>query len=99
MSVFVDKYGATYFQEAFACFVVLVCNPLLSAAQLEEALWGVQMPTSNFWAWHKLKFVSTDVFLQHTTTEDLIHANPESGRFDTALLQSDKEASGIHSEF
>jgi hypothetical protein len=99
ISIFVDKYGATYFREAFARFVVLTRNPSLSPTQLEQALWGVQMPTNNFWAWHKIKFVSIDQFSQQKSTEDSIHANPAIGRFDTALLQSDNEASGIHREF
>jgi hypothetical protein len=99
ISTFVDKYGATYFWEAFARFVVLSRNPLLSSIQLEQALWGVQMPIHNLWAWHKIRFVSTDRFSQALTTVDSIYANPKSERFDTALLLVEEGACGIHREF
>jgi hypothetical protein len=96
---FVAKYGATYFREAFARFITLTRYPNLSATQLERQIWGVEMPTQNFWVWHHIKFLSTDPFTLSTSTADTIHANSVAQRFDTALIRLNDEPKGIHGAY
>jgi hypothetical protein len=99
MEDIVSKYGAFYFREALSRFVMLAHCPQLTAAQLEHAIWGVQMPVCNIWVWHLIKFRSIDPFTLSTMTVDSAHTNPTSERFDTVLIQtaSDEESNGIHS--
>jgi hypothetical protein len=92
----VTNYGATYFREALARFITLTRYPDLSAMQLENLIWGVEMPAQNFWVWHHIKFVSTDPFTLSTSTTDTIHANSVAKRFDCALIRVNNQSSGIH---
>ncbi|EKM83117.1 hypothetical protein AGABI1DRAFT_35141 [Agaricus bisporus var. burnettii JB137-S8] len=92
----VTKYGAFYFHEALSRFVILAHRPSLTSTELERAIWGVHMPVRRLWVWHRIKFRSTDPFNLHTTTVDSVHANPSSQRFDTVLVQIDKNIHGIH---
>jgi hypothetical protein len=96
---FVAKYGATYFCEAFACFITLTHYPNLSATQLKHQIWGVEMLTQNLWVWHHIKFLSTDPFTLSTSTADTIHANSVAQWFDTALIRINDEPKGIHGAY
>jgi hypothetical protein len=92
----VTKHSATYFREALARFLTITRYPDLSANQLERAIWGVEMPTRDFWVWHRVKFVTTDPFTHCTSTTDAIHANPVTRRFDCALIRTDATSNNIH---
>jgi hypothetical protein len=92
----ITKHGATYFREALVRFLTITRYPNLSANQLERAIWGIEMPTRDFWVWHRVKYVTTDSFTDCTSTTDAIHANPVTQRFDCALIRNSDTSNGIH---
>jgi hypothetical protein len=87
-----DAYGAQYFREAFARFVVATLFPALTAHQAEQKARGILLPTRSFPVYHTMKFV--DPLLGATL--DAAHAKPGRkdrqqrnvpGQFDTVLVK------------
>jgi hypothetical protein len=88
----ISDYGATYFHEAFARFVVTTSFPALSLNQIERRASGVLLPTRSFPVFHTIKFVDPIT----GSTLDAAHAKPARqdqrqrpvpGRFDTVLVR------------
>ncbi|KAJ7865865.1 hypothetical protein B0H14DRAFT_3084269 [Mycena olivaceomarginata] len=89
-------YGAEFFTDAFARFVVAFKNPTFSARQVEHAAADFMMPFQSVSVYHKIKFWNEDPFGQEdrSDTLDVIHVKPGytnkrgrliGGRFDTAI--------------
>ncbi|OJT07538.1 hypothetical protein TRAPUB_1634 [Trametes pubescens] len=104
ISRLIADYGATYFHDALARFLVKYNNPELSAAQTERAASAFYVPFNTVSVYHKIKFVLGDVqdFLDRPAQPtDVIHARPARtgkygkgvpGRFDTALVNDGRGA-------
>ena len=91
----VNKYGATFFQEALRRYIVLSrhTGASLTRRQLEQRILYTNLPFTTLPVYHKLKFINTAD--SKFTTLDVIHVRPERqskqgtlipARFDTALL-------------
>ncbi|KAM6489611.1 hypothetical protein JOM56_014933 [Amanita muscaria] len=98
----VSKYGATFFYDAFARFVVLCRNPEITRTRLESEALDVHIPFRSVAVYHRIRFKDC----QEGAVSDAIHVQPPynnkkgqsvPGRFDTALVQCGLEnLSGIH---
>ncbi|KAJ6506503.1 hypothetical protein C8R45DRAFT_1050904 [Mycena sanguinolenta] len=97
-------YGAEFFTDAFARFVIAFKNPTFSARQVEHAAADFMTPFQSVSVYHKIKFWNEDPFGQedHSDTLDVIHVKPGytnkrgrliGGRFDTAIAN---EGAGEH---
>ena len=105
-AVSIDKlimdYGATYFRDALARFVVQWQNPDLPPPAVERESVNIRIPFVNVSAYHRIKYVEGD----ESTTVDSIHVQPKRqdkygrlvpGRFDTVLVRIGSEnQTGIH---
>jgi hypothetical protein len=89
----IKEYGATYFREAIARFVISVQFPTLNRNQVEDKACNILLPTRSFPVFHTMKFV--DPILG--TTLDAAHAKPSRkdrqqrhvpGQFDTVLIKT-----------
>lgn len=97
----VSKYGATYFYDAFARFVVLMRDPKITRARLERDIMNVHIPFRTVSVYHRIRFEDED-----KETVDSIHIQPQRtntrgqiipGRFDTALVHCGMQnETGIH---
>lgn len=95
-----SKYGATYFRDALARFVVSVNHPDLSPAEVEKESASIFFPFNTVSAFHKIKFWVQDphgLSLPGSEIRDVIHVTPARknkhgavipGRFDTALVRT-----------
>ncbi|KAJ7862972.1 hypothetical protein B0H13DRAFT_1899820 [Mycena leptocephala] len=94
----VTDYGATYFRDALARYVVHLNDPELSRRQVEEKSQDLGFSFNSVPAYHRIKFTTPDPYTargpEHTVV-DSIHVQPrktlKSGeelpaRFDTALV-------------
>ncbi len=100
----VSKYGATYFYDAFARFVVLTRDPEITRARLERDILNVHIPFRTVSVYHRIRFEDDD----HETV-DSIHIQPQRtddkgriipGRFDTALVHCGRQnETGIHGAY
>ncbi|KAH7926058.1 hypothetical protein BV22DRAFT_1104530 [Leucogyrophana mollusca] len=93
----IRDYGAAFFTEALARYVILVTQPELPRAQFERAAASVILPFRSVWVYHKIKFHAINS-LGHTdpsVTVDSVHVQPERkdrrrrvvpARFDTVLV-------------
>ncbi|KAG2107749.1 hypothetical protein DEU56DRAFT_717937, partial [Suillus clintonianus] len=97
----VNEYGATYFRESLACYVVkatLPTNTTIRPRQLEDQAADIYIPFRTLPVFHKVKWVSVDVRGQGDppATVDSVHARPGrsrpfasdsvASRFDTAFV-------------
>ena len=97
----VSDYGATFFRDALARFIVSRNQPELTHAQVERQLSSVFFPFSSVATYHKVKFRVADphsVAAPGSEVQDVIHARPARfnkhnsllpGRFDTVLVRVD----------
>ena len=93
------KYGATHFIPALSRFVAQYQHPEYSKAQVEATSDSVHIPFSKISVFHRLKFVSYDVYSLNPLDEivvDSIHTDPVHfdkyrhvvpGRFDTVIVR------------
>ncbi|PIL36324.1 hypothetical protein GSI_00012 [Ganoderma sinense ZZ0214-1] len=103
----VGEYGATFFRDALARFVVSRNQPQLTHAQVERQLGTVFFPFASVPTYHKIKFRVADpqsVSAPGTEVQDVVHARPARlnkygsllpGQFDTALVRIDSARSDI----
>ncbi|KAM6497273.1 hypothetical protein JOM56_007746, partial [Amanita muscaria] len=99
----VSKYGASFFYDAFARFVVLWRHPQTTRARLEREALDVHIPFRVVSVYHRIRFEDK---CQGNAYADTIHIQPPStnkkgqlipGRFDTVLVYRGAENySGIH---
>ena len=99
IEVVCTKYGATQFIPALSRFIAQYQHPGYSKAQVEIASNSIHIPFSKVSVFHRLKFVSYDVYSLNPLDElvvDSIHIDPVHfdkyrnivpGRFDTAVIQ------------
>ncbi|KAH9923403.1 uncharacterized protein BXZ73DRAFT_91440 [Epithele typhae] len=102
-------YGAPFFRDALARFIVSFRDPTLTHAQIEQHSVGLSIPFDTVPAYHKIKFHLPSA--QHVRImddlQDAVHARPERidrrgrvvpGRFDTVLVKEDDSdgMQGIH---
>ncbi|KAF8808312.1 hypothetical protein BYT27DRAFT_7222947 [Phlegmacium glaucopus] len=99
IEVVCTKYGATQFIPALSWFITQYQHPEYSKAQVEIASKSIHIPFSKVSVFHRLKFVSYDVYSLNPLDElvvDSIHVDPVHfdkyrnvvpGRFDTAIIQ------------
>ncbi|PPQ97936.1 hypothetical protein CVT26_002941 [Gymnopilus dilepis] len=100
------KYGAMQFVPALSRFVSQYQNPAFSKAQVEAASHSVHIPFAKIAVFHRIKFVSYDVYGLNPLDEvvvDSIHVDPARlnkyskvvpGRFDTALISIAERPAG-----
>ena len=73
------NYGATHFIPALSCFIAQYQHLEYSKAQVEAASNSVHIPFSKISVFHRLKFVSYDVYSLNPLDEivvDSVHTNP-----------------------
>jgi len=99
IEVICTKYGATQFIPALSRFVAQYQHPEYSKAQVKVASNHIHIPFSKVSVFHRVKFVSYDVYSLNPLDEsivDSIHVDPVHldkyrkiipGRFDTAIIQ------------
>jgi hypothetical protein len=87
-----SEYGATYFRDAFARYVVGWKNPEFNRSRIERESINVNIPFVNVSVYHCVKFVNAG----EDKIVDVIHMRPRRktacgrdcpGRFDTALIK------------
>ncbi|KAL7279498.1 hypothetical protein ACG7TL_007345 [Trametes sanguinea] len=95
-----SKYGAMFFRDALARFVVETKNPLLNAAQVELASGAVFFDFRSVPVFHKAKFIIDDqqgLGTVNFDVKDVAHARPARedkynhpvpARFDTVLVRT-----------
>ncbi|TFK45446.1 hypothetical protein OE88DRAFT_1788392 [Heliocybe sulcata] len=93
-----QDYGARFFSDAFARFVVQFNNPRFSAQQVEDASGDIFLPFQTLPVYHKIKFLHADVSRldgASFTSSDAVHVRPGRSdkrgrpvpsRFDTVLV-------------
>lgn len=92
LETIITDYGATYFRDAFARYVVQLINPSFTRAQIERHSLNVNIPFRTLPVYHKIKFC--DGSTGDAPIVDSIHAYPARtcnqrstpGRFDTSLV-------------
>jgi hypothetical protein len=102
IDMLVTDYGATYFRDALARFVVEWQDPGLSPLAIERASVNIGIPFVNVSTYHRIKYteepeaaIVDSIHIQPKRVDK--HGRPIPGRFDTALLYIGKEAqTGIH---
>ena len=92
------KYGAMHFIPALSCFVAQYQHLEYSKAQVEATSDSIHIPFSKISVFHRLKFVSYDVYSLNPLDKivvDSIHTDPVHfdkyrhvvpGRFDTVIV-------------
>ena len=100
----IGDYGATYFREALARFVVTTSFPTLTSNQIEYKACGILLPTTSIPVFHTMKFVDPIT----GSTLDAAHAKPAwqdrqqrpvPGQFDTVLVKvNQKSDTGIQGQ-
>lgn len=106
-----EKYGAEYFRDAFARFVVDHKNPGLSKRQVEIAAADFFLPFQSVSVYHKIKFWNEDPLGREETSDalDVVHVKPGytnkhgrivGGRFDTVIVNDGTgEHAGVQGMF
>ncbi|KAF7974189.1 hypothetical protein HWV62_13231 [Athelia sp. TMB] len=97
----VADFGATYFRDALARYVVTLLHPNFNRHQIERASGDIYFQFRTVSVFHRIKFaIETDGVVagkSPTTVVDAVHINPPRkdsrgrmipGRFDTALVTS-----------
>ncbi|KAJ7278494.1 hypothetical protein C8J57DRAFT_978178, partial [Mycena rebaudengoi] len=96
----INQYGASYFRNAFACYVVGVNHPHFSVQEVETCFFfNLAMAFRSVPVYHKMKLVTAS---QPDVIVDSVHIKPASrgwevpGRFDTVLANdSDGKDTGV----
>ncbi|KAJ7190828.1 hypothetical protein GGX14DRAFT_381775 [Mycena pura] len=99
-----ERYGAEFFRDAFARFVVAFKNPTLTSRQMENLAADYILPFQSVSVYHKIKFWNEDPFGREDSSDalDVIHVKPGytnkhgrmvGGRFDIGLVN---EGTGGH---
>ena len=95
-----SAYGAKFFRDALARYVVQKNNPAFTDAQVERHSASVHIPMQKVPVFHKVKFWVSDphgLAAAGTETRDVVHARPGRkskydddlpARFDTALVRN-----------
>ncbi len=103
-----EEYGALYFRDALARFLVRYQHPTLTDAEVERALDTVVIRFRHVPVYHRMKFVLEDAqeLGIMEDTRDAAHARPQRknkhgtpvpGRFDTVLVnEGDGGDLGVH---
>lgn len=106
IEVICTKYGASQFIPALSRFIAQYQHPEYSKAEVKAASDHIHIPFSKFSVFHRVKFVSYDVYSLNPLDEsvvDSIHVDPVHldkytkivpGRFDTAIVQIKDSAHG-----
>jgi hypothetical protein len=101
-------YGATFFTEALARYVVRTNQPTLSAVQLEREAAHIVLPFQTVATFHRVKFhtINASGYRDPTATIDSVHCQPPRkdnkghiipGRFDTVLVnEGDGGTTGVN---
>ena len=99
IEVICTKYGATQFIPALSHFIAQYQHPEYLKAQVEAASTSIHIPFSKISVFHRLKFVSYDIYSLNPLDEivvDSIHTDPVHldkyrnvvpGRFDTVVIR------------
>ncbi|KAK7001958.1 hypothetical protein R3P38DRAFT_2558006 [Favolaschia claudopus] len=98
-------YGAEYFRDAFARFVVGFKNPDFTRRQVERAAEDFFLPFQTVSVYHKIKFWNEDPLGREDNSDvlDVVHVKPGysnrhgrtfGGRFDTVIVN---DGTGQHS--
>jgi hypothetical protein len=105
ISTIIDNYGATFFREALAQYIVRTGNPDATRREIEDRLESFTLPIAKFPAFHRIKFISARRFQYETRTVDSVHTQPSrkdkrdklvAGRFDTVLVSDGQtDSTGI----
>ncbi|KAF7342816.1 hypothetical protein MSAN_01997500 [Mycena sanguinolenta] len=94
----VTDYGATFFRDALARFVVHLNHPELSHAQVEAASQDLSFPFNDVPVFHRIKYTTEDPYTARgpeDTVVDSIHVQPRKSlkngsevpaRFDTVIV-------------
>ncbi|KAF7340672.1 hypothetical protein MSAN_02095200 [Mycena sanguinolenta] len=94
----VTDYGATFFRDALARFVVHLNHPELSHAQVEAASQDLSFPFNAVPVFHRIKYTTEDPYTARgpeDTVVDSIHVQPRKSlkngtevpaRFDTVIV-------------
>ena len=99
-----QRYGAIDFQDTLADFIAQFNNPTASAASLSTLAADTLIPFRSVPVHHRIKFTDLD----QTEIIDSIQVRPEQkdarghlvpSRFDTVLVRSKSEGSGIRGKF
>ena len=110
-SLLVTDYGATYFRDALAWYIVTCHNPALSSLEVERQSAKVYFRFSSVRVFHKIKFMIKDVSSSvDSSFIDVAHVKPASkdkrsktvpGRFNTVLVCNVESSTsiGAHSKF
>ncbi|KAI0716908.1 hypothetical protein C8Q76DRAFT_795145 [Earliella scabrosa] len=109
MGAAINDYGATYFRDALARFIVSYRDPSLTDAEIEHESLNVLHQFNRFPVFHRVKFVLGDAQQLGImeSVKDTVHARPSRrdrrgrhvpARFDTVLVQEPNAAgTGIQS--
>jgi hypothetical protein len=98
----ITNYGATYFRDALARFVVQWRNPTLPPPAVERESVHVRIPFVNVSTYHRIKYteegkaiIVDSIHVQPKRNDK--HGRPIPGRFDTVLVHIGSEGeAGIH---
>jgi hypothetical protein len=97
ISTIIDSYGAIFFREALAQYIVRTDNPNATRGEIEDRLESFTLPIAKFPVFHRIKFISARRFQSETKTVDSVHTQPSrrdkrdrivAGRFDTVLVSN-----------
>ena len=110
-SLLVTDYGATYFRDALARYIVTCRNPALSSPKVERQSAKVYFHFSSVRVFHKIKLTIKDLSSSvDSSFIDVAHVKPASkdkrsktapGRFNTVLVCNVESSTfiGAHSKF
>ena len=96
----VSDYGASYFHDAFAQYVVGWQRPHLNWPQIECESLNIHIPFVNVSVYHRIKFTVAG----EDETVDSIHVQPQRkgtrqqeilGQFDVALIRVDDSSNSL----
>jgi hypothetical protein len=97
----VSDYGASYFRDAFARYVVGWRSPHLNRLQIERESLNMHIPFVDVSVYHRIKFTNAG----DDETVDSIHVQPRRkgarlreipGRFDVALVKVNDSSDRLH---
>lgn len=110
-SLLVTDYGATYFRDVLARYIVTCRNPALSGSEVERQSAKIYFRFSSVQVFHKIRFTVKDLSSSvGSSSMDVAHVKPASkdkwsktvpGRFDTVLVRNVESSTliGAHSKF
>ncbi|TFK86346.1 hypothetical protein K466DRAFT_576448 [Polyporus arcularius HHB13444] len=93
----IQSYGASWFRDALARFIVAYRDPLLTGPEIEQQSNTISYRWDKLWVWHKIKFVLSDAQKLGIMEcdQDVAHARPARqdkhgrpvpARFDTVYV-------------